>query len=159
MSGGLYALTFVTSIGCGLAAGVFFAFSSFVMRSLDRIPDRDGMVAMQQINKEAPSPAFMLAFVGMAILSVVMMVLALRNTDEPYSTRLLIGSGLYLVGFVLTAVYHIPRNNALGLLDPSSPAGTKAWKAYVGPWTAWNHVRTATCIGSALAFTLALTAD
>jgi uncharacterized membrane protein len=37
-------------------------------------------------------------------------------------------------------------NDALAELDPQSlgdPAA--AWSAYAGPWTAWNHVRTAAC--------------
>ena len=33
MDGILVALTFVTALGCGLSAGGFFAFSSFVMRA------------------------------------------------------------------------------------------------------------------------------
>ena len=35
MSDPTTALTFVTVLGCALAAGVFFAFSSFVMQGLD----------------------------------------------------------------------------------------------------------------------------
>ena len=36
MVGILYPLTLVAAIGCGLMAGVFFAFSSFVMKALAR---------------------------------------------------------------------------------------------------------------------------
>ncbi len=38
----LFALTFVAAIGCGLVAGIFFAFSTFVMKALARIPPGDG---------------------------------------------------------------------------------------------------------------------
>ena len=34
----IFALTFVAAIGCGLVAGIFFAFSTFVMKALARIP-------------------------------------------------------------------------------------------------------------------------
>ena len=42
--------TFLAAIGSGLIAGVFFAFSTFVMRALGRRPPTEGMAAMQAIN-------------------------------------------------------------------------------------------------------------
>jgi len=36
-------LTFGSALGCGLDAGVFFAFSSFVMKALARLPPAEGM--------------------------------------------------------------------------------------------------------------------
>jgi hypothetical protein len=46
----LAALTVVTALGCGLNAGVFFAFSSFVMKALARLQPAQGIAAMQSIN-------------------------------------------------------------------------------------------------------------
>ena len=40
----LIALTLVTALGCGLAAGIFFAFSTFVMKALARIPSAQGIL-------------------------------------------------------------------------------------------------------------------
>ena len=37
-------------LGCGLVAGIFFAFSTFVMRALGRRPAGEGIAAMQAIN-------------------------------------------------------------------------------------------------------------
>jgi len=34
----LFGLTLVSALGCGLIAGVFFAFSTFVMKALARVP-------------------------------------------------------------------------------------------------------------------------
>ena len=45
------ALTVVATVGSGLMAGVFFAFSTFVMTALGRLPDRQGLVAMQEIKE------------------------------------------------------------------------------------------------------------
>src|ERR687895_14764 len=59
MSGLLYAATLVTALGCGLVAGVFFAFSTFVMAALRRLPAAEGITAMQWINILAVTPAFM----------------------------------------------------------------------------------------------------
>ena len=52
----LFALTLFAALGCGLIAGVFFAFSTFVMKALARLPSGEGMAAMQSINvKESTS--------------------------------------------------------------------------------------------------------
>ena len=50
MSGILYTATLVTALGCGLVAGVFFAFSSFVMAALRRLKPEEGIAAMQAFN-------------------------------------------------------------------------------------------------------------
>jgi uncharacterized membrane protein len=47
MDGPLYALTLAAALGCGLVGGVFFAFSSFVMAALRRLPPADGIAAMK----------------------------------------------------------------------------------------------------------------
>ena len=64
MSAILYAATLVTALGCGLVAGVFFAFSSFVMPALRRLTPERGIAAMQSINELAVTPAFMTALSG-----------------------------------------------------------------------------------------------
>ena len=42
MSGALTALTVVTTLGCALVGGVFFAFSTFVMKGLGRLTPSQG---------------------------------------------------------------------------------------------------------------------
>ena len=51
-------LTIVTALGAGLNAGVFFAFSSFVMTALRRLPATQSISAMNAINKAAPTAWF-----------------------------------------------------------------------------------------------------
>ena len=57
-------LTVVNAIGSALVAGVFFAFSAFVMAGLGRAPAEAGTAAMQGINVTAPTAPFMIAFLG-----------------------------------------------------------------------------------------------
>src|SRR5258707_14664124 len=57
-------LTFVAAVRCGLAAGIFYAFSSLVMRALARIPSPAGIAAMQSINVSVVNPWFITAFFG-----------------------------------------------------------------------------------------------
>ncbi len=59
-----------TALGCGLLAGVFFAFSAFVMPALRRLPAAQGIAAMQSINRLAVTPALMTALFGTAVACV-----------------------------------------------------------------------------------------
>jgi uncharacterized membrane protein len=104
-------LTLVAALGCGLSAGVFFAFSSFVMRALARLRPAQGIAAMQAINVAAVGVAFMLALFGTAAACVALAGLAVGESEEPYAGYLLAGSALYAVGVIaLTLAYHVPRN-------------------------------------------------
>lgn len=77
MTGLLHWVTLVTAVGCGLSAGVFFAFSAFVMPALGRLPPAQGIAAMQSINKLAVTPAFMTALFGTALACLGLAVWAL----------------------------------------------------------------------------------
>ena len=157
LDGWLLTLTLITALGCGLMAGVFFAFSTFVMKALARLPAADGLAAMQAINLEAPTAWFMTGLFGTAAACVAVAVGALFRLDETYAPYLLIGSLLYVVGTILlTIVYHVPRNEALAAVDPHSPDAAGHWTRYVATWTAWNHVRAAAALAAAAVLTVAL---
>ena len=51
-------LALITALGCGTIAGVFFAFSTFVMKALARLPANEGIAAMQSINVAAVNSWF-----------------------------------------------------------------------------------------------------
>lgn len=138
-----FAITFLAAIGAGLVAGALFAFSTFVMPGLKRLPPRHGLEAMQQINITAVTPGFMAGFLGTAALGIVAGGWALFEFGHPYARWMLAGAVVYLGGvFGLTAAYHVPRNNALGELDPAAPDAVERWRRYYGGWLLWNHVRT-----------------
>jgi uncharacterized membrane protein len=159
MSSGIFGLTLVAALGCGLAAGVFFAFSAFVMAGLDRLPAAQGITAMQSINVTAVRPVFMIALFGTALASAALAVWALFHLGERRAMLVLGGSALYLVGSIgLTMVHHVPMNDALATLDPGGGGAAGHWSHYVDSWTAWNHVRGAAALGAAAAFTAALAA-
>jgi uncharacterized membrane protein len=58
---------------------------------------------------------------------------------------------------VLTRAYHVPRNDALGTVDPDGASAAGHWRGYVTSWTAWNHLRAAASLAATAAFTAALT--
>jgi uncharacterized membrane protein len=149
-------LTFAAALGAALVAGIFFAFSSFVMKALARIPPVQGIAAMQSINVVVINPVFMAAFLGTGAICAALAVLSLLRWSEPGSALRLAGSGLYLVGTLgVTMAKNVPRNDALARVDPESDEGARVWVGYVAGWTAWNHVRTAAAAAAAAALTLA----
>ena len=94
----LYIATFAAALGSGLVAGIFFAFSTFVMGALARIQQAAGISAMQSINVVVVNPVFLLVFVGTAIPCGVLMLSALLGWSAPRSIYLIVGSLLYAVG-------------------------------------------------------------
>ena len=136
---------------------MFFAFSRFVMTALRRLPAPQGIAAMQSINVAAISPAFMTALFGTAAACIALIVVGRRDWASRSAGYLLAGSALYLVGTIgLTIAYHVPRNNALAAVDPTSPEAQSHWARYDAEWTGRNHVRAAAALAAAAALTVAL---
>ena len=150
--------TLAAAAGAGVVGGVLFAFSAFVMPALRSLPDEQGMAAMQAINKFAPTPVFMSALFATALLSCGLGVSALAHLDQPAGCFRLAGSVLYLATIVITAVYHMPHNNALALIAPTSAGSASVWRHYASSWTLWNHLRTATAVSGGVSLVLSLLA-
>ena len=152
----ILSLSALAALGSGLMAGTFFAFSTFVMPALTRIPPSQGIAAMQSINVVVINPWFLGVFGGTAALSLVLMFLTLLGWTDHRAIYLLIGGGLYLLGTIaVTGLFNVPLNDALATVKPESEAGTQTWVHYVATWTAWNHIRTAGSLLSAASFILA----
>jgi uncharacterized membrane protein len=152
----LFSLKLFSILGCGLIAGVFFAFSSFVMKALAQQPPAQGIAAMQSINITVINPWFMTVFLGTVTTCLVLSVSSLLKWHQPGANFLLLGSLLYLIGtFLVTMVGNVPLNNALAIADPNSIDGAKLWTRYLSDWTFWNHIRTAAAIAAAAVLTIA----
>lgn len=153
----LLILEFATALGCGLVAGVFFAFSTFVMKALAQLPPAQGIAAMQSVNVVVINPWFMVAFLGTAVACVVLAIYSFFAWHRPGALYLLVGGLLYVIGtFAVTMLFNVPRNDALAAIDPASADGASLWAAYVTGWTAWNHVRTAAALAAAAFLTAAI---
>ncbi|MEW2164100.1 anthrone oxygenase family protein [Streptomyces sp. NPDC007084] len=158
IDGPYFVLTLLGVLGCGLVAGAFCAFSTFVMRALAQLPPAQGIAAMQAINVAAVRPPFMLVFLGSAVLCAVVAVVTFVVWPDGATVELLLGSALYLVGsFGVTVVANVPRNEVLLRLEPGTPEAAAQWPAYVREWTMWNHVRMIASAAAAVLYTLALT--
>jgi uncharacterized membrane protein len=158
--GTLFGLTALACLGCGLVAGVFFAFSTFVMRALGRLPAADGIAAMQSINSAAINLWFMGLFVGTAVACAVLAGAAALRWQRPDAAWLVGGALIYLVGvFAVTVAFNVPRNEALAAVVPASGDGAKRWAEYLVSWTAWNHVRTVAALAATASLAAALLQD
>jgi uncharacterized membrane protein len=148
-------LIVLAALGSGLIAGVFFAFSTSVMKALGKLPPNEGMAAMQNINVIILNPVFLGIFMGTAALSVLLIISVFFGWPHPGTAWLLAGSILYLVGSLLvTTAFNVPMNDALASATPENGAGL--WADYLSRWTMWNHIRTVASLASTASFIIAL---
>ena len=147
----------IALLGSALVGGIFFAFSSFIMKALADVPSAEGIGAMQSINVVVINPSFLGVFFGTAVLSFVMGGLALASWGSPSASFLLSGALFYLVGTILvTMLGNVPLNNQLAAMSATNPAARDVWKHYLGRWTMWNHIRTAAAMVAALLYAVGL---
>ena len=150
-------VTFVSALGAGLIGGAFFAFSSFVMGALARLPAPHGIAAMQSISIVVINPVFLGVMFGTGAACIGLIAAAVLRWQTPGAAYLLSGGLVYLIGCILvTMVCNVPRNNALAALDPNTVEAATLWSNYVPAWTAWNHVRMAASVVASALFILAL---
>ena len=150
-------LILFAAIGSALTAGIFFAFSTFVMQALERQPTAQGIATMQSINITVINPWFMTAFFGPAVAGLLLTISALRQWEQPDAIYWLAGSLLYLIGTIgVTIACNVPLNDALAVVSPDSTEGTTLWAKYLTDWTFWNHVRTLAALLAATLFAISL---
>jgi uncharacterized membrane protein len=152
-------LLWFSAIGCGLLAGLYFAFSAFIMTALGRIGQAPGIMAMNAINTTIVQSLFMPLFLGTTLTSVALVVLAVLRWGEPGAAAIAAGGVLYVVGmFVCTMIFNVPLNDALAVVDPASTEAASAWARYLREWTLWNHVRTISSTAACALFIAAIAA-
>lgn len=153
----LLIMTFAASIGSGLVAGIFFAFSSFVMPALGRLPPDQGIAAMNSINVTVYNAGFMLAFMGTGVLCLGLAAGSYLWWATLEGKLLLAAALLYLVGTIgVTMFGNVPLNDALAALQPGAAEAGDLWQRVLRDWSFWNHVRTVTSLASAIVFLAAL---
>jgi uncharacterized membrane protein len=144
-------------LGAAVVGGIFFAFSSFIMNALARMPPAEGIGAMQSINVVVINPSFLGVFFGTGVLSLVAGGLAVASWGRSAAPFLLAGALVYLLGTILvTIAANVPLNDWLAARSAAEPGAVAVWEHYLARWTVWNHVRTAASIGAALLYALGL---
>ena len=152
-------LLWFSARGCGVMAGVYFAFSTFIMTSLGRLDQAVGIAAMNAINVDIVRSLFMPLFLGTTVAGAALVVMGALRFSEPGAVSMIAGGGLYVIGmFVVTVVFNVPLNNALAAVQPSAPEASAVWVAYLKDWVFWNHVRTVASVVASALFIAALAA-
>lgn len=134
-------LLWFSAVGCGLIAGIYFAFSIFIMPALARIEPVHAVSAMNSINSTILRSLFMPLFLGTTLTSFILAIIALLHRSTPGATAMFAAGLIYVSGmFLCTIVLNVPLNNGLAAVDSANAA--LLWTRYLKEWTMWNHVRT-----------------
>ena len=132
-------LLWFSAIGCGLIAGVYLAFSTFIMTSFARIAPAAGIAAMNAINVDIVKSMFMPLFLGTTLAAASSLIASQRcrhwrrrpsldsaffRWSGPGSIAVLAGGVIYVIGMLgVTLIFNVPLNDALAAVDPSSAEG------------------------------------
>lgn len=145
------ALLWLSIVGCALMAGVYFAFSAFIMRALGEIDRAAGSAVMNAINRVILRSAFMLVYLGSTLTALALAAIGLASWERPGALAMAAGGAIYVLGmFGVTMVRNVPLNNRL------VAAPDETWTGYLTEWTRWNHVRTVASVAGVVLFVLAL---
>ena len=151
-------LAVVAMLGSALIGGVFYAFSSFIMKALARMPTEEGIAAMQSINIVVINASFLGAFIGTAVISLMLAVLAIKGWGMPSAPWLLAGALLYLLGtFLVTGLGNVPLNEKLAAVSATDSSAVAVWEHFLDQWTTLNTLRTTASVTAALSLTIGLT--
>ncbi len=132
----------IAALGAGLMAGVYFAFSAFIMRALDRLGAARAADAMNAINEVILRSWFMALFFGSTLLYTILAALAVFDADLAGRWILFAAGSIYVVGmFVCTVAFNVPLNNRLAESAGEDGRKGETWAHYLEHWTRWNHLR------------------
>ena len=153
----LVVATIAAIVGSALIGGVFFAFSSFIMKALERMPSSEGILAMQTINITVLNPGFLGAFMGTALIGLLLAIVAIVGWESAYSPYLLGGAVAYIGGtWFVTVLGNVPLNDKLAAVSPDDPESTKVWEHYLERWTRLNTQRAGAALLAAVLFSIGL---
>ncbi len=137
------------ALSVGIMAGVYFAFSAFVMRSLDATERPAGMLAMQSINRIILRSLFLPLFFASSLACILLVTIGAMHWGSAGAWQMVIGGLLYVAGMlVVTAAANVPLNNALEATDAAGPEAEAMWRRFMQRWLPWNHCRTVSCVVS-----------
>lgn len=148
---GLYGMVYLW-----LIAGIFFAFSDFVMKSLNRMEETAAIEAMQSINLWVYRSFFMIGLYTMVPVSLFGIFNWAFNTGDRLFA---LGGAAYLIGVIIVSgLGNIPLNEKLAKLPSGDLATKQFWVHYVQKWSALNHLRVLGATVAALFFTYGVVA-
>lgn len=154
-------LTLITAIlalfGSAIVGGIFFAFSSFIMKALARLPSEEGISAMQSINIVVLNHSFLGIFLGTTVISLLLFFLTIIQWNTIPSPYFLTGALFYILGtFLVTGIGNVPLNNQLANISNVHSDAILIWQDYILRWTRLNTFRTACALIASMLFIIGL---
>ena len=133
----------IAIVSFGFLGGVYFAFSFFVMKSLNKIDHKEAIKVMSSINLVILKSPFMILFFFSSFIALALFLKSLFAYDLLSSRGF--ASLVFLAGmFLCTAIKNVPLNDKLASFNDSLSPEIE-WNYYYKNWIMWNHVRTASC--------------
>jgi uncharacterized membrane protein len=140
-------------LSSALVAGVFLAFSDFVMRGLIAAEAGGGIDSMQQLNRTVMRSVFLTTFLALVPATIGMAGYAWLKLSGPGQALLIAAAVIYVVTvFLVTVAGNVPMNERLDTFAHASADAQTYWLTYGRVWTWWNHVRTGGSILTAVCF-------
>ena len=140
-----------------LVAGIFLAFSDFVMRALLLAKAEGGIESMQHINKTVIRSFFIITFLALAPATSILAIYAWFKLSGSGQSLIITAAVTYLVTvFCVTLLFNIPMNERLAAIPYKSTKAESYWTVYGRIWTLWNHLRTAGSAATAICLLLAM---
>jgi uncharacterized membrane protein len=155
MNGISEAALVAATVGNGLLAGVFFAFSCGVAPGLRRVDDNSYVTVFRAINRSIVNGLFILVFLGAPIATVAAAALHLDADRREALPWLVAGLVLSLFSFAVTVLVNVPLNNRLGTAPIGDAQLQKARDRFEMRWNRWNHVRTAASTAALIVLAIA----
>ncbi len=148
---------FAAIVGSALIGGIFFAFSNFIMKALQRVPNPEGILAMQTINVTVLNRGFLGVFMGTALICLVIAVVSIAEWEMARSPYLLGGAVAYIGGtWLVTVLGNVPLNNELAAVKRESTEALDFWVHYLERWTKLNSQRTGAALCASVLFVIGL---
>lgn len=133
----------------GIMAGIYFAFSVFIMKSLGQLPAFEGAKAMNKINDVIIHTVFLPLFLGSTLWYAGLIFWSFADWKSGQSALIISAAVVYIVGmFLVTAIGNVPLNNRLKESENDKKERHKTWQYYLQKWTQLNHLRTISCLVS-----------
>lgn len=123
-------------------AGVFSAFSEFVMDALLLAAPTAGIDVMQRINRRVLRTQFVGGILSIAMFSPLFAIYGFFTFDGAAKVTLILASLVYLpTVFLMTVFGNVPMNERLDRLKHTDPDAEAYWRHYGRVWTMRNLVR------------------
>ena len=142
------ALTATALLFAAAMFGFFFSWS-LTMIGLDEAEPLVAVRGMQAVNESIRTAVFMATFAGTPVLLAAVAAYHAVRQQRQRAIAFAVATVIYVATVIaVTAIYNVPMNETLAVVDVTEMNAASVWEEYSGPWQDWNLVRT---IGSGLA--------